>query len=48
MQNSLKSQNTGYIIEDSADQLIKKLEGQGKRIKILNDDDLDDEVEDDA
>lgn len=38
MQNSLKSQHTGVIIEDSIDTLIKKLEGQGKKVKIINED----------
>jgi hypothetical protein len=40
----MKSQHTGVIIEESIDTLIKKLEGQGKKIKILNDD--EDEVQD--
>ncbi len=42
----MKSQHTGVIIEESIDTLIKKLEGQGKKIKILNDD--EDEVQDEV
>lgn len=40
MQNSMKQQqsNGGYIIEEDADTLIKKLESQGKKVKIINDD----------
>ena len=38
MQNSMKAQNMGYVVEEDADTLIRKLEGQGKRVKIINDD----------
>jgi hypothetical protein len=29
------------IVEDSVDSLVKKLESQGKRVKIIEDDDED-------
>lgn len=28
----------GYVVEEDAETLIRKLEGQGKRVKIINDD----------
>ena len=42
MQNSMKAAKEGYIFEDSVDVLVKKLESQGKRVKIITEDDEDD------
>lgn len=38
MQHHQNINNTLHV-EESADELIRKLENQGKRIKIINDDD---------
>lgn len=42
MQNSMKTAKGGQIVEDSVDVLLKKLESQGKKVKIINDDDDED------
>lgn len=44
----MKAQVSNKHIEESADELIRKLEGQGKRVKIINEgeDDGDDEMGD--
>jgi hypothetical protein len=39
MQNSMKAAKDGYRVEDSVDALVKKLESQGKKVKIIEDDD---------
>jgi hypothetical protein len=46
MQNSMKAAKDGYIVEDSVDFLVKKLESQGKKVKIIEDGDADEEDED--
>ena len=46
MQNSMKQAKGGQIVEDNVDSLIKKLEGQGKRVKIIDDDNELEEEED--
>ncbi len=41
MQESMKQANknlAGHNVEDNVDSLIKKLEGQGKRVKIIESD----------
>ena len=43
--NHMQNQNSMHV-EESVDVLIRKLENQGKKIKILNDDD-DDEIKED-
>lgn len=49
IQSSMKNQiASGFIVEDSVDVLIKKLEGQGKRIKILDDNEDEGEEEGDV
>jgi len=35
-------------VEESVDELIRKLENQGKKIKIIDDDDIDESIEMDA
>ena len=42
MQNSMKAAKGGQIVEDSVEGLIKKLESQGKKVKIINEDDDED------
>lgn len=42
MQNSMKTAKGGQIVEDSVDVLLKKLESQGKKVKIINDDEDED------
>lgn len=37
----MKAAKEGYIVEDSVDFLVKKLESQGKRVKIIEEDDVD-------
>ncbi len=44
MQNSMKAAKEGYIVEDSVDVLVKKLESQGKKVKII----MEDEEENDG
>ena len=43
MQNSMKAAKEGYIVEDSVDVLVKKLESQGKKVKIIAEDEDDDD-----
>ncbi len=44
MQNSMKAAKDGYIVEDSVDSLVKKLESQGKRVKIIEEGEDDDDA----
>jgi len=46
MQNSMKAAKDGYIVEDSVDVLVKKLESQGKKVKIIEEDEEDEETPD--
>ena len=47
MQNSMKAQqNQGIIVEDSVDVLVKKLTQAGKKVKIIEESDGDDENSD--
>jgi hypothetical protein len=41
MQKSMNAAKEGYIVEDSVDILVKKLESQGKRVKIIEEEDVD-------
>ena len=45
MQSSMKAQqnNQGFIVEDSAESLIRKLTLQGKKVKIISEDEEDEE-----
>ena len=45
MANSMKQDKIdgGFIVEESVDSLIKKLEGQGKKIKIIEEEDDEEE-----
>ena len=42
MQNSMKASHQ-YRVEDSVDELIKRLEGQGKKVKIIGESEEDEE-----
>jgi uncharacterized protein YlzI (FlbEa/FlbD family) len=46
MQNSLKAtkDGAGYIVEDSVDVLVKKLESQGKKVKIIEENEDEDDT----
>ena len=50
MQNSLKAtkDGAGYIVEDSVDILVKKLESQGKKVKIIEEDEDENEISPDG
>ena len=48
MQNSMKAAKEGYIVEDSVDSLVKKLESQGKKVKIIEEGEEEDEVSPDG
>lgn len=37
MQNSMKHQIQNKNVEESVDDLVKRLEGQGKKVKIIED-----------
>lgn len=39
MQSSIKAQKAIHSVEDNVDTLLKKLEGQGKKVKILSEED---------
>lgn len=47
MQNTLKANKGGLIVEDNVDSLIKKLEEQGKKVKIIEEDDDEGNEDDD-
>ena len=50
MQNSLKAtkDGAGYIVEDSVDFLVKKLESQGKKVKIIEEDEDENQISPDG
>jgi len=50
MQNSIKAtkDGAGYIVEDSVDILVKKLESQGKKVKIIEEDEDENEISPDG
>jgi hypothetical protein len=44
----MKAAKEGYIVEDSVDILVKKLESQGKKVKIIEEGEEEDEVSPDG
>lgn len=44
----MKAAKEGYIVEDSVDSLVKKLESQGKKVKIIEEGEEEDEVSPDG
>lgn len=48
MQNSMKAAKEGYIVEDSVDVLVKKLESQGKKVKIIMEDEEENDGQEEA